>query len=65
MRNLGSDLPYLGVQLTNTSRIEKPSSRFLKSAFTSVAVAGFPNVTCDSEQVKGENSFTTDLDFFL
>lgn len=64
MKNLGSDL-YLGLQLTNTKRIEKPTSRFPKSAFTPGAVAGYPNVTCGSKQVKGENSFATDWGFFL
>lgn len=63
MKNLGSDLLYFGVQLTNTNRIEEPSTGFPKSALTTGAVAGYPNVTCDSEQVKGENSFATDLDF--
>lgn len=63
MKNLGSDLVYFGVQLTNTNRIEKPSTGFPQLAFTTEAVVGYPYVTCDSRQIKRENSFTTDLDF--
>lgn len=55
MNNLGGDLAYLGVPLTNTNRTEKPSTRFPKSALTAGAVAGYPHVTCDSGRIKGEN----------
>jgi len=63
MKNLGSDLVYLGVQLTKASRIEKPSASVPKSALTTGAVVGYPEGTCDSGQAKGENSFTADLAF--
>lgn len=54
MKNLGANF-YTLVCSSLTSRIEKPGTRFPKSALTTGAVVGYLNMACG--QVKGENSY--------